>query len=116
MVDKRQVGRAKSGTDLCAPLSGSQLRQIRRLAEATPLRRVPMSERFELVGEHGDASGHLRLAYGRDSGFDRRPLWVHHSILKLPRLAGLFCRTGAAVRGGAFKFRARLAMWTFRIG
>jgi hypothetical protein len=23
-----------------------------------------MSERFELVGEHGDTSGHLRLAYG----------------------------------------------------
>jgi hypothetical protein len=25
-----------------------------------------MSERFELVGEHGDTSGHLRLAYGTD--------------------------------------------------
>jgi hypothetical protein len=25
---------------------------------------LPMSERFELVGEHGDTSGHLRVAHG----------------------------------------------------
>jgi hypothetical protein len=35
---------------------------------------LPMSERFELVGEHGDTSGHLRLAYG--TGPDDTMLFV----------------------------------------
>src|ERR1700722_5205594 len=49
-----------------------------------------MSERFELVGQHGDTSGHLRLAYGTDPDdpmlfvLTLTPVYVARVLEKMP--------------------------------